>query len=75
MGNPGAADMRSDTNAPFIVINPRLVTNAINILQACIYKSVKFGLFLKSIKTPCVVKFTVLMPVSLLNTKFFGRKT
>ena len=41
MGTPGAADMRSDTNAPYSVIqNPRLVTNAINILQACIDKSV-----------------------------------
>ena len=39
------------------------VTNALNVLQACIYKSVKTGLFLKSIIAPRVVKFNILMPI------------
>ena len=39
------------------------VTNAINFLQACIYKPVKTGLFLKSIINLCVIKFNMLMPV------------
>ena len=43
------------------------VTNAINILQACIYKSVKTGQFLKTIISPYVVKFNLLMLVFTLN--------
>ena len=38
-------------------------TNAINILQACIYKFVKTGQFLGSMKKTCVVKFNILMLV------------
>ena len=43
------------------------VTNAINVLQAFIYKSVKTGLFFKSITAPLVAKFNTLMPVSTLK--------
>ena len=39
------------------------VTNAINVLQVCIYKSVKTGLFLKLNIAPRVVKNNMLMPV------------
>ena len=35
--------------------------NAINILQACIYKSVNTGLFLKSLLAPSIVKLNVAM--------------
>ena len=37
------------------------VPNAIKLLQACIYKSVKTGLFLTSLVATCIVKFTMLM--------------
>ena len=47
--------------------NQQPVANAINILQACIYKSVKTGLFLKAIIASHVVKFNMLMLVSNLK--------
>ena len=40
------------------------VANAIKLLQACIYKSVKTGLFLTSLVATSVVKFMLLMNVS-----------
>ena len=43
--------------------NKQRVANAINVLQACIYKSVKTGLFLKSLIAPRVAKFNMLMLV------------
>ena len=39
------------------------VAKSINFLQACIYKSVKTGTFLKSLIAPRIVKFNILMPV------------
>ena len=43
--------------------NPQPVANAINVLQACIYKSVKTGPFLKSLIAPRNVKSNMLLPV------------
>ena len=37
------------------------VTNVVNILQACNYKTVKTGLFLKSLVAPSVVDFQITM--------------
>ena len=37
------------------------VANAIKLLQACIYKSVNTGLFLKSLVATSIVKFMLLM--------------
>ena len=51
------------------------VTNAINVLQACIYKSVKTGLYLKSIVDPHVVKFIMLMPVFTINYQVLEQKS
>ena len=39
------------------------VANAINVLQALIYKSVKTGLLLRSLIASRAVKFNILMPV------------
>ena len=70
MGTPGAADVILDTDAPYSVINPRLVTNALNILKACFSKSAK-----GSIIAPRVVKFNRLLPISTIEKKkFFSRK-
>ena len=41
------------------------VVNAIKVLQACIYKSVKTGLFLTSLPTTSIVKFMMLLLESL----------
>ena len=43
------------------------VTNAIKALLACIYKSVKTGLFLQSVIAPCVVMFNMIMVFFTLN--------
>ena len=43
-------------------VSVRPVANAINVLQACIYKYVKTGPFLKSLIVPHIVKFNILMP-------------
>ena len=51
------------------------VTNAIKVLQACIYKSVKRGLFLKSIIVPHVVKFNMLMLVFTFKHQVLQQKT
>ena len=49
-----------------------IVNNATNVFQACIYKSVKRGLFLKSIVAPRIVKFKILIPV--FTFKFLWEK-
>ena len=43
------------------------VANAINVLQACIYKSVNIGLFLKSLVATNLVKFNKRMLVFTLK--------
>ena len=43
------------------LLTKRLVANAINVLQACIYKSVKTGIFIKSFVDPNVVYFQIVM--------------
>ena len=50
------------------------VTNVINALQACIYKSVKTGIFLKSIIAPRAVKFNKLIPVFTFEYFFLAEK-
>ena len=44
-------------------VSVRPVANAIKVLQACIYKSVKTGPFFKSLFASRIVKFNMLMPV------------
>ena len=50
---------------PVSSLKKRPIANAINVLKACIYKSVKTGLILKS--APCVNKFNMLMLVFTLK--------
>ena len=61
--------IQSLKNPSCLVMSPNkmvakpFVTNALSILQACIYKSVKTGLFLKPFIDTRVVKFNKMMPV------------
>ena len=56
--------------AEFLLSYP--LTNAMKVLQACTYTSVKRGLFLKSIVAPRIVKFKILIPV--FTFKFLWEK-
>ena len=51
------------------------LAQAINIFQACIYKSVKTGLFLKSNVAPRLVKFNMLLPVFTFKYHVFLQKS
>ena len=50
------------------------VTSAINILQACISKSVKTGQFLKSIIDKHIAKINMLMPVFTIKYQVLLQK-
>ena len=52
----------------------KAVANAINVLQACICKSLKTGPFLKPLIAPHIVKFNMLMPVFTIKYQVLLQK-